>query len=90
MQKTGKLEDTILQKVNQLDIPTISEMIKLANWKLGYKFYNQQLPKKIELLLNTDKQNGSLQKTHKYETRYKKLPQPTIGHNKKLPQQFLM
>ena len=73
MQKVDKLEDTIFQRSNQLDILTISEMVKLANWKLGYKFYNQQLPKKIELLLNTDKQNGSLQKTHKYETRNKKL-----------------
>ena len=48
-------------------------MIKLANWKLGHTFYNQQLPRKIEILLNTEKQNDSLKKTHKYETRHKKL-----------------
>ena len=58
-------------------------MIKLANWKLGYKFYNQQLPKKIELLLTTDKQNASLQK---YDTRYMKLLNQPLVTTKKLPQ----
>ena len=77
------------KKLNQLDIPTISEMIKLANWKLGYKFYNQQLPKKIELLLNTDKQNGSLQKTHKYETRNKKLLNQPLVTTKNYQNSFL-
>ena len=50
------------KRVYQLNIPTIFEIIKLANWKLGHKFYNQQLPSKIEILLNTDKQNDSLKK----------------------------
>ena len=64
-------------------------MIKLANWKLGYKFYNQQLPKKIELLLNTDKQNGSLQKTVKYETRNKKLLNQPLVTTKNYHNSFL-
>ena len=56
-----------------LGILTIQEMIKLANWKLGHKLYNHNLPKKIESLLQTDKLNDSLKKKHKYETRHKNL-----------------
>ena len=72
-----------------MDIPTMPEMIKLSNWKLGYKFYNHQLPNKIELLLNTDKQNGSLQKTHRYETRNKKLLNQPLVTTKNYHTSFL-
>ena len=75
-------------KRSNLDIPAVTEMIKLANWKLGYKFYNQQLPK-IELLLTTDKQNASLQKTHKYDTRYKKLLNQPLVTTKNYHNSFL-
>ena len=56
---------------------------------MGHKFYNQQLPRKIEMLLNTDKQNESLQKTHKYETRQKKLMNQSLVTTKNYHNSFL-
>ena len=48
-----------------------------------------QVAKKIELLLNTYKQNGSLQKTHKYETRNKKLLNQPLVTTKNYHNSFL-
>ena len=62
-----------LQQKEKLGIPTIHEMINLSNWKLGHKLYNQRLSGKLDTLLKTDKLNDSLRKTHKYNTRQKKL-----------------
>ena len=77
------------QKDSKLGIPTIHEMIKLANWKLGHKFYNHKLPEKIETLLKTDKQNDTLRKTHKYETRHKALMNQPLVTTKNYHNSFL-
>ena len=77
------------QKDSKLGIPTIHEMIKLANWKLGHKLYNHKLPEKIETLLKTDKQNDTLRKTHKYETRQKTLMNQPLVTTKNNHNSFL-
>ena len=77
------------QKDSKLGIPTIHEMIKLANWKLGHKLYNHKLPEKIETLLKTDKQNNTLRKTHKYETRQKTLMNQSLVTTKNYRNSFL-
>ena len=77
------------QTQNDLGIPTIHEMTKLANWKLGHKLYNHKLPGKIESLLQTDKLNDSLKKTHNYETRHKKLMNQPLVTTKNYHNSFL-
>ena len=53
---------------------TIKDMIKLETVKLGYKLQHNLLPKNVHKLLWTDSKERSLQRTHKYATRDKKLP----------------
>ena len=70
-------------------IPTIYEMIKLANLKLGHKLYSHKLPIKIETLLKTDKQSDTLKKTYKYNTRHKKLMNQPLVTTKNYYNSFL-
>ena len=50
----------------------LSTLIKLENFKLGYKLINKMLPEKLTADISADKNNKSLNKQHKYDTRNKK------------------
>ena len=49
----------------------MESLIKLELMKLGYRFHNIDLPKKIIQLIKTDSKNRSLIKQHGYNTRIK-------------------
>ena len=49
----------------------IESLIKLELMKLGYRFHNNDLPKKIIELIKTGWKNRSLIKRHTYNTRNK-------------------
>ena len=57
-----------LAKTNFLDL---SNLIKLENYKLGYKLINDMLPEKLSADMSVDKNNNPLHKQHKYDTRNK-------------------
>ena len=57
-----------LAKTNFLNL---SNLIKLENYKLGYKLINKMLPKKLSADMSIDKNNNPLHKQHKYDTRNK-------------------
>ena len=52
---------------------TLKNLIKLKNFKLGYKVDKGLVPAKISQMISCDKNNISLRKSHKYQTRTKKL-----------------
>ena len=58
----------LLAKTNFLDL---SNLIKLENYKLGYKLINDMLPEKLSADMRVDKNNNPLHKQHKYDTRNK-------------------
>ena len=58
----------LMAKTNFLNL---SNLLKLENYKLGYKLINKMLPKKLSSDISVDKNNNSLQKQHKYDTRNK-------------------
>ena len=66
---TGKsATKEVYQSVKELQI---AEIIKLQNYKLGYKVQHSQLPAKIINACTTDANKDSLTKTHQYNTRRK-------------------
>ena len=52
-----------------LELPNL---IKLENYKLGYKLLNKLLPDKLTIDISRDKNKKSLIKSHRYNTRNKK------------------
>ena len=50
----------------------LSNLIKLENYKLGYKLLNKLLPDKLLMDISCDKNNNPLIKKHGYNTRNKK------------------
>ena len=54
----------------------ISKMITLENMKFGYKLINNKSPVKTSELCRLDHNNKSLEKTHNYSTRNKRVPKP--------------
>ena len=58
------------QKINT--VLELSELIKLENYKLGYKLLNNMLPDKLSADISHDKNNNPLTKKHSYNTRNKK------------------
>ena len=57
---------------SKTDFLGLSDLIKLENYKLGYKLINKLLPEKLSVDISLDKNNKSLNKQHKYNTRNKK------------------
>ena len=58
----------------ELGILPIKDMIKLENYKFGYKLNNNLLPLKTRDLCYLDNESHSLRKTHPYSTRNKIMP----------------
>ena len=67
LNKTGNLNKV-------LGILTIKDMIKLENYKFGYKLNNNLLPTKTNELCYLDNNSQSLKKHHPYSTRNKTMP----------------
>ena len=57
---------------SKTDFLDLSDLIKLENYKLGYKLINKMLPEKLSADISADKNNKPLNKQHKYNTRNKK------------------
>ena len=55
-------------------IPTLQELIILEQCKLGYKLCRKLLPPGFEKLMLTDHRMASIEKSHVYSTRSKKVP----------------
>ena len=55
-------------------IPTLQELIILEQCKLGYKLCRKLLPLGFEKLMLTDHKMASIEKSHAYSTRSKKVP----------------
>ena len=58
----------------ELNILTIGQLIKLANYKFGYKLVHGDPPEKTVSLYYSDSKNKSLKKLHKYNMRNKNIP----------------
>ena len=54
------------------DFLDLLNLIKLENYKLGYKLMNKMLPDKLSADISLDKNNKPLNKKHEYNTRNKK------------------
>ena len=54
------------------DFLNLLNLIKLENYKLGYKVVNKMLPDKLSADISLDKNNKPLNKKHGYNTRNKK------------------
>ena len=55
-------------------IPTLEQLIVLEQCKVGYKLCMNHLPKGLTDLLKTSHDKQSIEKTHKYPTRAKSIP----------------
>ena len=75
LNKTGNLN-------KELGILTIKDMIKLENYKFGYKLNNKLLPVKTHQLCYLDNKNESLKKQHPYPTCNKTMPNLPKNMNK--------
>ena len=64
-------------------------MIKLENYKFGYKLKYNLLPTKTQELCYLDDKNESLKKQHQYPTRNKDLPNLPKNMNKAYRDSYL-
>ena len=55
----------------EIKLPSLQQLTKLENLKLGYKVAKGLVPPKIAQIISHDKNNKSLEKTHRYHTRTK-------------------
>ena len=67
--KRGK----IFNSKTKCNFLTLNQLIKLENWKLGYKLKNNELPCRISKIISHDKNKIALNKKHHYNTRNKNL-----------------
>ena len=65
----GKAHD----KADKMSFLTLKKLIKLENYKLGYKIENGLVPVKISRMVSCDRNNKSLKKSHGYHTRTKNI-----------------
>ena len=85
--KSGKL----ISKYTNLKFLTLKQLIKLENYKFGYKLIHGLLPRKILKCALTDHSGKSLSKTHSYNTRNKLVPNlPKVKSSKYLKSIFCM
>ena len=59
---------------SELKILKLDQLIELEYMKLAYKINKGLLPSKVLEIINSDQNNQSLQKLHKYNTRKKEIP----------------
>lgn len=74
---------------DNMRIINIGQLIKLENSKLGYKVCHNSLPPTILDLIKKDSKGNTLNKTHKYATRQKKIPNLPRHHTTKYNKSFL-
>ena len=70
-------------------ILTLTEMIHLEQCKLGYKLCHNLLPKRLEENMTRDHRQHSIEKTHQYSTRSKKIPNLPQASGAKYRSSFL-
>ena len=75
---------------NKVEVPCIPNMIKIENCKLMYQFLANLLPKKIQDTMKMDKDNKSLERTHKYDTRNKNKLNIARTNNRDYNNSFLV
>ena len=68
---------------------TINKLLELESAKLGYKLVNGLLPSPIASLIRTDQVGKTLNKTHRYGTRNKKLPNTPVSRTNLYKNSFL-
>ena len=84
LDKIVKAQRIALQLINPLvpvdtlfkaeKILPVEQLIKLEQCKMRYKLCHTLLPKKLAKCMLTDHRDASVQKTHKYQTRHKEIP----------------
>ena len=67
----------------------IKDILFLENCKIRYKLKNKQLPVNIHTTLTTDHNTKTLTKLHKYNTRYKNIPNNHMVKVKQYNKSFL-
>ena len=60
-------------KADKMSFLTLKKLIKLENYKLGYKIEKGYVPIKISQMVSCDRNNKSLKKSHGYHTRNKNI-----------------
>ena len=83
-----KIKNTSVNK--DLKILRISDLIKMANLKFGYKFLHNLLPKKVHECCKCDSKNKCLMPNHTYDTRSKQIPNLPVNMNKKYHKSYLV
>ena len=73
----------------ELNILELTKLIDLENKKLGYKIFNNLLPTRMLNIIKSDAESRTLNKTHRYETRNKKVPYLPKTRNSSYQQSFL-
>ena len=73
-----------------LKILTISDLIKMANLKFGYKFLHHLLPIKVSECCKCDSKNKCLMPKHSYNTRSKQVPNLPKNMNKRYHNSYLV
>ena len=67
----------------------VEDLIKLEQYKLGYKACNKLLPTRLLTCLFTDSKDRSLKKSHGYNTRYKEIPNVPVMSSLKYRKSFM-
>ena len=67
----------------------LSKMILLELYKLGYKLINELLQNPLMMTLKSDHKQSSTEKTHRYKTRNKNIPNLPIVNNNRYRNSFL-
>ena len=70
-------------------ILNVDQLIDLELCKLGYRLMNNLLPKLLSKALLQDQHNQSLQKTHRYNTRHKSVPNLPKAINSRYQNSYL-
>ena len=83
-QKLGKIQHNVVKLIDptskveclyqQYRILKFDEMVKVEQWKLGYKLCHGLLPKAMASNMSKDHQNEFLAKGHRYSMRNKAIP----------------
>ena len=74
---------------NENKVLKVDSLIEFENSKFGYKLIHGLLPKKTETACMFDHNKSNLNKSHKYQTRHKKIPNVPIKMNKQYRASFL-
>ena len=77
------------EKLHEKNLLLVIDMIKFANGKLMHNHLNGNLPKKIQLAIETGSKDKNLNKNHKYNTRNKNCPNLPMTTNSVYHRSFL-